>query len=362
MTHYEERLERDLREIRDGVAQVGTWVQDNVRDAVLSMTNVDRRRANETILRDRAVNKRIDELDHLCHLFVVKHLPSAGLLRFVSSVLRINVALERIGDYATTVCREMLQLADPPPEGIRQDVEMLGEQVGNALRSAVLGFVEGSTERAAEGQGMAKQVEATYLRAVHDLIAYGESNGAATRDLFSILISLRVLKRVSDQAENICEQTDFQVTGDPKEEKTYRILFVDERNDLLSKMAEGFANLAYPDSGRFRSAGTAPAAALDAGFVEFMARRGLEVAEQPKELEHQLDRRRHFHVIVGVGLKPSRHIQDIPFRTATIDWDLDEAIERAERAGGQERYQILYREIADRVTELMETLGVESQR
>jgi phosphate transport system protein len=362
MSHYEERLEQDLTQIKDGVAQVGAWVQENVHDAVLSVTASDRRRANQTILRDRAVNKRIDELDHLCHLFVVKHLPSAGHLRFVSSVLRINVALERIGDYATTVCREMLQLSEAPPESIVEDVAVLGEQIGNALRASVLAFVEGSTEKAAEGLGMAKQVEATYIRAVHDLITYGESKGASTRDLFSLLISLRVLKRVSDQAENICEQTTFQVTGDLKEEKTYRILFVDERNDLLSKMAEGFASLAYPDSGRFRSAGAAPADALDAGFVEFMERRGLDVTDKPVALDRALDRRRHFHVIVGVGVKPSKYIQDIPFRTATIEWDVSEVVRRAEEAGGQEKYQALYREIAERVTELMETLGVESQR
>ena len=63
----------------------------------------DRELAAEVILGDLPINREVRAIDALCHAFVARHLPSAGHLRFVSSVLRLNVELERIGDYAVTI-------------------------------------------------------------------------------------------------------------------------------------------------------------------------------------------------------------------------------------------------------------------
>ncbi len=363
MTHYEARLEEDLEQIRREVEKVGGWVDENVRDAVISLTRFDRVRANETILRDRAVNKRIDDIDHLAHLFVIKHLPSAGHLRFVSAVMRVTVALERIGDYAVTVCRETLQLAGPPPTGVIQDIEVLGQQVQNALKSAIAAFVTGDLEKASTSLGMAKQVESTYRKAVRDLQAAAAGESAPPQDLFSLLIAIRVLKRASDQAENVCEQTFFAVTGEAREEKTYRVLFIDEDNRLLSIMAAAFAREVFPDAGRYQSAGAKPAAGFDAEFTEFLAKRGVEVAGSPTSIDEALDKaKRHYHIIVGLGVNPSKHIDDIPFRTVVLEWDGSALHEEIAGLQGKERMLGLYRAVGSRVSALMKTLGLETDR
>jgi phosphate transport system protein len=363
VTHYEARLEEDLEEIRREVEKVGGWVDENVRDAVISLTRFDRVRANETILRDRAVNKRIDDIDHLAHLFVIKHLPSAGHLRFVSAVMRVTVALERVGDYAVTICRETLQLTGPPPTRVIQDVEVLGQQVQNALKSAIAAFITGDLELAASGIGMAKQVESTYRKTVHDLQGAAAKDKADAPDLFSLLIAIRVLKRASDQAVNICEQTSFAVTGEAREEKRYRILFMDEDNKLLSAMAESFAKEAFPDVGRYLSAGANPAPEFDADFLQFLKGRGVKVEGTPQDLQEVLDQvDRHFHIIVGVGVNPSKYIDDIPFRTVVLEWDAAELHEEVAGLQGKERLQGLYRALSGRVDGLMRTLGLETDR
>ena len=43
----------------------------------------------------------------------------------MSAVLRLDVALERIGDYASTIGREIIQLSGRPPERIVRDVQIL---------------------------------------------------------------------------------------------------------------------------------------------------------------------------------------------------------------------------------------------
>jgi len=95
-THYEERMEADLGEIRRKVKTVSDLVERQVQMAVQSLLHVDRDLASHVVLGDRQVNRRIKQIDHLCHAFIVRHAPSAGHLRYVSAVLRLDVALERV--------------------------------------------------------------------------------------------------------------------------------------------------------------------------------------------------------------------------------------------------------------------------
>ena len=56
------------------------------------------------------------------------------------------------------------------------------------------------------------------------------------------------LKRLWDQAKNICEETIFLgLRGNQTQENSYRVLFVDEDNSGLSQMAEAIARKLYPD-------------------------------------------------------------------------------------------------------------------
>jgi len=110
MTHYEERLEKDLVRLREGVATVGNKVQQALEHAVRALLERDHELAYDTVLGDMPINRDVRAMDRHCHVFVARHLPSSGHLRYVSSVMRLNVALERIGDYAVAISREAVQL------------------------------------------------------------------------------------------------------------------------------------------------------------------------------------------------------------------------------------------------------------
>ena len=119
MTHYEERLEQDLAAIRERVRDITQRVDVALAHATKALITGDRGLANETILGDLVINRRVRKLDGRCHAFVARHLPSAGHLRFVSAVMRLSIALERIGDYAVVIARELGQLDQEPSETLK---------------------------------------------------------------------------------------------------------------------------------------------------------------------------------------------------------------------------------------------------
>ena len=354
---YEARMQADLERIRQKVAGVATLIENQVGDAVHSVLEDDRDLANDVILGDRRVNRKIREIDHLAHAFIVRHAPSAGHLRYVSAVLRLDVALERIGDYASTIGREVIQLTGPPPERIARDVELISHQARRTLRQALAAFRDSDVELATETYGMASQTDPTLEKIFEELLEVGESRHLPLRDVFALMRIMNLLKRVAEQAENVCEQVLFAATGETKDPKTFRILFVDEKNDRVSQMAEAYAQKAFPGSGTFSSAGWNAAKQLAPEFVEFMDGNGYDMSgKEPSRLRPIHEEPRHWHVVVGLDPEARDHIPILPFRSIFLDWSGALTDEGPTASDGSAAMDELFKRVQLRVRDLMLTL------
>lgn len=354
MSFYEERLEADLLEIRASLRLVAEQVEDNLRHSVRAVLDSDARLANETLIKDRAVNQDIRDLDHMCHLFVARHLPSGSHLRFISAVLRLAVSLERVGDYSVAICRVARHIESPLPDTLVHNIEMMSDHAGKALGTALKGFVEGDPDSARVSRGIASQTAAIYPYAFEVLIAAAESERCPARDLFGALLVFRLLQRTAEQADNACEMTLFAVKGTRKKDKRYRVLFVDADHTLASKLAEVALAESYPHAGRFGSAGLKPGDSYDDRLMTFCRQRGIMLPEgdSPRSFDEALDVGPHYHVVVGIGVDPSAHF-DVPYRTAVLNWDPDE-----DGITAESDVDDLYRALMVRVRGLMTTLGV----
>ncbi len=354
MSIYEERLAEDLETIRRDLESLSSSVQTALRDGVQALLRADTSAANLVVLGDPGVNRAFRALDRACHAFVVRHLPSAGHLRFVSSVMRINVALERMGDYAVTVGRETAQISGPPPELLARDIDMIAHQALGMLEAAMRAFLESDEDLARGTRGQAYQLDVTFQRVYDELVECGEEDVCSTKDLFALLAVLTSLGRVGDVAKNICEETLFTLTGETKEPRVYNILFIDEENDCTSQLAEAVARKAFPESGRYSSAGWAPAEEVDPSLLGYAGEYGLDLgAARTDRLDALTSRLSDFHVVVSLGGDPSEHLPEIPYRTVILSWDVPA------RSGASPQgpdLDGLRKDLQGRIRRLMETL------
>lgn len=319
MSYHEERLEKDLSTIRASLAQVSADVERAVQDAVQALLASDRGLAAETILADLAINRATRRIDRLCHAFVARHYPSAGVLRFISSVLRLDVALERVGDYAVTICREAVQLAAPPAPAVAKDLEIMADQVRHLLSQSMQAFNESNSDLARGTIGLAGHMVSLFEKVFDDLTRAGQEQKQSIRDLLQIVLIFIRLERIRAQAKNICEETIFTVEGKTKEPKTYRVLFLDEKNCRGAQLAAAFARKAFPGKGEFTSAGWNPAERLEPQLVDFLDRRGLSLdSERPAALDSVANRLADFHVIVCLEDGAIDRIDRVPYHTTIL--------------------------------------------
>ena len=327
MTHYEAKLERDRSEIQARVVAVSGRIEKALHDAVRAVVTHDRELAAATILGDLPINREIRDIDRTAHAFVARHLPSAGHLRFISSVLRLNVAIERVGDYAVAVAREAVQLSQKPPETVIRDLEMLSDQNCRMFAQAMKAFDEGNADLARGTMGLSGQLASTFENVFADLLDTGEQGRRSIKDLFALLVIYNRLGRVGDQAKNVCEETVFWITGETKRPKVYRVLFVDESNDGASLLVEGYARKAFAESGHFESAGWSPAEMVRQEYRDYMKQKGYDLdALKPLELQVQHEYLNDFHVVVGLGRGLAERIPEIPFHTVLLEWDLEKEL------------------------------------
>ena len=353
MSHYQDRLDSDLAKIRDEIGEIASGVETAVKNAVHATLTRNDELAYATILGDHPINRRVRRLDHDCHAFVARHLPSAGPLRFVSSALRLAIALERVGDYAVAICRELAQMREPIPPTVARDIELLAEQSERILRQAIRAFVDGNAEMARGAMGMADQVNATFSKVFRDLLDEGEGSEHRLRDLFALLVIFNRLERVSDQAKNICEETLFAVSGETKPPKRYRILFVDRENHCHSQIAMAYARKFFPQSGKFDSAGWEPADSLEQRCASFLDRRGYDIQTlHPRRLDMTHDELGDFHVVVSLDGN-LRERAAIPYSTVYLEWDLGPKPDALDQERAEELLEELHRDLGHRIGELM---------
>ena len=356
MTHYEQRLQRDLDNIHARFATVAARVEKAIEDALRTVLTGDEDLAYHTILNDEWINREVRELDRLCHKFVAVHLPSAGPLRRMSSVIRTNIQLERLGDYAVTICREAVQLTRPPEGAIARELEMTATDARRTLHQAITAFVEENGEVARATMHLADQVEHT-MDSIYDALLGAEST-EELRDRVALFVVFNMMKRVWDQAKNICEETVFAVYGEQKASRIHNILFVDRDNGCASLMAEKMARKVHGERARFHSAGREPATAPDPRMTAFMEGHGFDVSTVEStaladELEH-LDR---YFIIVSLDGPVKSHMPRIPFHTSALTWDVGSVDAQAAGDDATRQFEAMYRDLAIRIDELMQILS-----
>jgi phosphate transport system protein len=287
--HFEESLQRDRDLIQSKVAEMAALSERALQASLRALVERNRQMAYSVILRDQYIDERETELNQLCLEFLVRQQPVAGQLRFVFTTIQINKELERIGDYAESIARQVLAVSALEPQPPYARFIELGNLAVAMLRDAVRSFLEEDADLA--WRTMATEEQGNTMRSainaeLRDLNGKGQLPTAALNPLMTIA---RRFERVTDQAKNLCEDVLYMCTGEFTKHKggdAFRILFFDLNNACLSQMAEGIGNSMGQARFIFSSAGIAPQP-VDARMVKFMAQKGIDISRQTsKSLEH----------------------------------------------------------------------------
>lgn len=358
-SHLEASLQEDLEEIRRKVAEMGQLVEGAVRGSIRAVLSKDRQVAYGVILRDRYIDDAEKQIDRLCLRFLVRHQPAAGLLRFVYATIRINLELERVGDYAEAIAREALRLSQieaPLPLDRLQQIADLAEPM---LHDAIRSFVDQDSALASRTIEGDEAVNLLRDKLSSDVTREFREGHLPFEALYPLIMVIRRLERVSDQARNISMETLYLCTGEVAKHPssaTLDVLFVGQRSSCRSLMAEFIGTSLREPGFVFSSAGLDPLP-VEPKTSSFMASKGFDIKRAVPRALTDVENLEHQDVIILLAPEAKRAFPRRPRKAVLLEWPIeDPSLATGSEAEVRAAYEKAYTFIATQIRDLVSAI------
>lgn len=358
-THFERTFEKDLAQIREKITKMAGLGERALRNCVTALQERNRQIAYGVILGDRGIDEMERELDELCLTFLVRQQPVAGPLRFAYSTIRINLELERIGDYAESIARQVVKLIAMNAQFPTERFVEIAELSIPMLHDSIKAFVTQDTKLATETMEIEEAVDVLRNTINGELYQLRQEEKIPLEALTPLMTIARRFERVSDQAKNICQEVVYSCTGEYARHvggSAYRVLFLDEHDSCRAPMAAAIGTSMKQPNFYFASAGLTPLE-VNPETVSFLGERGIDISShKPKRLE-EVPELEHYHVIIGLAKDVKKALPTPPRKAVFLDWSLENPVEI--KGSGEEKGKLLektYREIEGHLQDLVEAI------
>ena len=212
--HISRQFNEELEEVRSSTLEMGGLVEQQVRNAVKSLIELDIKLAEEVRFTDSRINQMETRIDEDCAKILARRQPAASDLRLVLTVSKFTHDLERIGDEAAKIALHAIGLADTGDE-TRGFVEIrhLGAHVGSMVHDALDAFARLDAEQAVEVAYEDKKVDLEYGSALREMMSVMMEDPRKIKRILDVIWALRSLERIGDHASNLAEHVIYLVKG-----------------------------------------------------------------------------------------------------------------------------------------------------
>jgi len=359
LPHLDAALQHDVDLIRAKLLEMLALDEQALACALNSVLKRDRQLAYAVILRDQGVDALDAALDQLCLEFIVRHQPAAGHLGFVYLASRIVNRLERCGDYAESIARQALLLSSTECEMPEERFQEIASLAISGLHNAVHAFVDRNAELARITMAIEPRVNQIRDSLNAELEEWGEQGRLPLEALNPLMTVARRFERVSDQATNISEEALYSATGEYLRHlvrEDFRVLFVDQTNGCLSRIAEAVASGFDAKRFTFDCAGLA-AGAVELETIRFLAEKGVDVTHQPSKSVEQVPNLEHVQVIVALCKEAERMFPQKPSKTLGLQWMVpDPSQARGTPEELRAEYERAWQSLANHIRDLVQTI------
>lgn len=208
-------FQEELEQLEAGIQEEGALVLRVLRSALNALARGDDELADEVIGFDDEVDRRYMRIEEGVQSLLARQTPVASDLRLVLAVLRVNLHLERMADYAVTVAKltKLMGGLEVRAETILSSLEDMGQRAEQMIRVALDAFADRDVEKARSLQDLDELIDRANRRATEDVLSLGDSPEEREYGLRMLVVS-RCVERIGDHAVDIGEQVAYMVTGE----------------------------------------------------------------------------------------------------------------------------------------------------
>jgi phosphate transport system protein len=204
-------FEDSLDKLRTRLIRMGSIVEEQVEFALQAVLEGNQEVARLVMDRDDKVDKLDMKIDKQCQKIFALHQPVASDLRLLLAALKINNELERTGDLAYNVARNLIEQPSLPMIAQKMDLQKLTSGVHAMVKGSLDAFVNNDPALAYHIMRTDNQIDSMTKEIFDETVAYMKTDASVIDASVGLLMVLRNLERMADQATNICENVIFLV-------------------------------------------------------------------------------------------------------------------------------------------------------
>jgi len=202
-------FETELQQLKNQLLTMGALVEERVHQAVHALVHRREEEAERVIAADKEINDLQIDIDDRALRLLATQTPLAVDLRLITSTMKINANLERIGDQAVNVAENVLKLLPHPPLKPLIDIPRMAEIAKRMTRDALDAFVNKDPDLARDVLRRDDEVDLLKDQIFRELLTYMMADPGTIGRALSLILVSRNLERIADHATNIAEDVIF---------------------------------------------------------------------------------------------------------------------------------------------------------
>lgn len=211
--HTSKHYEKELQEIKDNLIYIGALTEKAIDGAMRSLLERDSELARKVIGGDAEIDSKDTELEDRCIRLLALRQPAARDLRFITTAIKIDGHLERIGDMAVNIAEKAILLNKEPQLKPYIDLPRMAELTRQMIRESLDAMMDGNLDLANEVREIENTVDALNEQIFRELLTFMLED---TRTIHRAVIIMQIsknLERIADHAKGIADMVIYMVTG-----------------------------------------------------------------------------------------------------------------------------------------------------
>ena len=209
----ERKFDRKLAKLKKRLLKMSDLVENSINLSVRALEEKKPKLAEQIIKSDKKIDKLEVEIDDLCLKLLALYQPQASDLRFITSMMKINNDLERIGDLSVNIAEQAIKLVKLPLLKPLIDLPKMAMAVQKMLKDSLTAFVNEDSELAMEVCKRDDEIDNLNDQIFRELLTYMIKDSDSIERAVGLILVGRHLERIADHTTNICEDIIYMVAG-----------------------------------------------------------------------------------------------------------------------------------------------------
>jgi phosphate transport system protein len=207
--HFDE----ELQSLKEKLLSMASLAESMIYKAIKSLIERDSLFIEQVNSDEKKVNLLEIEIDDLCLKLLALKQPMAADLRFITSAMKIDNELERIGDMAVNITQSAAVLIRQPQLKPYIDIPRMADLAQKMVKDSLDSFIRQDVKLARSVLTRDDQIDDLGEQIFRELLTFMISDPSNIPRALQLVLVSRHLERVADHATNIAENVIYLVQG-----------------------------------------------------------------------------------------------------------------------------------------------------